>query len=175
MAHRATHLAELGIRLSKRLASTHYGVYYDQGWARQNELSGTLPTPYFALPSRTSTLSAVDLVIVNRLTSEAELIVDVEDSGAEPKKLLGAVLNVALADAIRVGGERYAMGKAWLLLGIRANAQGGAPEKVARLSRQLTDRAALPPGFRWETEIDETVSGLIVRLERRLSRVLGLE
>lgn len=138
MAGRYT--AELGRRLYARYRDTRHAVYYDHG--RPADPHVCQPTPFFARPSAATTLSYVDLAIVDEANGRVELLVEIEESGAEPKKIVGDVVNLALADGLRIQGRDYPLREIPLLLGLRTPPAGRRAAKARALCRLIAERLA---------------------------------
>jgi len=83
------HTGDLGYSLYKKYKGTTHVVYYDHRKGKGNEPNLCHPTPFFGEYSNASTLSRVDIAIVNKKTNSVELIAEIEESGAPQRKSLG--------------------------------------------------------------------------------------
>ncbi len=99
-----------------------------------------------------SELSTVDLLVADGSTGEALLIVEVEETGADPKRVLGDVYALALAERLAAGKGRdkvaYRLTPATcLLVCFPAKGKGGWPHKAAALQEGIraTFRAVPSP------------------------------
>lgn len=109
------HTGELGKRLYKNYKSTAHDVYYDH--SNGNEPNICRPTPFFGEYSNASTLSRVDIAVVNKNAGTVELIAEIEESGAPPKKVIGDVVNIMLSEQVRINGKDYGYGDITFILG----------------------------------------------------------
>ncbi len=142
------HTGGMGKRLYEKYAGTVHQVYYDHGTSPKKEPNYCRPTPFFGdKASAASTLSAVDLLVVNAESSRVELIAEIEENAHEPKKIIGDIVNLMLADQVRVKGKDYPFGNRVLVLGIQANPRGQTRAKVLRLCfnlAEMNERAGKP-------------------------------
>ncbi len=82
-------------------------------------------------------LATVDLLIADRRTHEALWVVEVEETGADPKKVLGDIFALALAERLAVGVEAFELTpRTELLVCFPAKTRGGQ----VRRARQLEGR-----------------------------------
>jgi len=131
------HTGELGKRLYKKYKSTAHDVYYDH--SNGNEPNLCRPTPFFGEYSNASTLSRVDIAVVNKKTDSVELIAEIEESGAEPKKVIGDVVNIILSEQVRIKDKDYGYGDITFILGIKANPNGEREKKIRRICEKLME------------------------------------
>ena len=115
----------------------HLQVYYDHiGEGRQR-----LWSFYGDKPHRWNLLSAVDILVGDsrKPKPKAALIIEIEEAGATPKKLLGDIFATALGDAIPTrDGERYAITPdTGLWVCFPANPEGHQRERDERLAKRI--------------------------------------
>lgn len=131
---------EMGYKLYKYYENADHAIYYDHGKDKNTEPNLCQPTPFFDTCSRTSTLSHVDIAAINKNSNLVKLIAEIEEAGAEPKKVIGDIVNIVLSDQVRIQGKDYQYdGNLILILGIKATIGGGEEEKTKRISRKLMD------------------------------------
>ncbi len=58
----------------------------------------------------------MDLAVLDRRTSSVVLIAEIEESGTDPKKIIGDAANLSLADGIRIASRDYDLGQPLILL-----------------------------------------------------------
>lgn len=94
-------------------------------------------------PHRWNLLSAVDILVGDSQKQEAALIIEIEETGATPKKLLGDIFATALGDAIPTkDGQRYAITpNTGLWVCFPANPEGHQRERDERLARRISSLA----------------------------------
>jgi len=86
---------KIGYKLYNKYTDTTHGIYYAHpGNNKENEPNLIHPTPFFDDCSKSTTLSFVDIAVVNKNTQLVELISEIEESGAEPKKVIGDIVNI---------------------------------------------------------------------------------
>jgi len=168
---------ELGYQLYKRYMDTVHMVYYDHpGNDRNDEPNCSHPTPFFNECSNATKLSYVDIAVVNRKRNSIELIAEIEESGAEPKKIIGDVVNVILSDQMRIKRKNYNYGDFPLILGVNANPKGKSEEKTKRICQKLirinekigNKKIELIPIF------DNDLGALIKKIETKINRKLSI-
>ena len=165
---------EMGYRLYKKYENTVHMIYYDHGRDKNNEPNYCQPTPFFDECSRATTLSFVDVAIVNRTTKLIELIVEIEESAAEPKKVIGDIMNIILSEQVRIKSRDYKYGDIAFILGRKTNPKGGAKEKTNRICQKLVEvnekignkKVELIPVF------DNDLGKLVTKIESEIDRKL---
>lgn len=142
---------EMGRRLYDKYAKSIHQIYYDHGKDQSKEPHFCQPTPFFDECSSATTLSHVDVVVLNQPSESTapnpgneqnqtiELAAEIEESGHEPKKIIGDVVNLLMADAVRINGKDYPFGELVLVLGIRVDENGSGKDKVEALARKLME------------------------------------
>ena len=167
---------EIGYKLYKKYVNGFHMIYYDHGKNKKNEPNYCHPTPFFDDCSRTSTLSYVDVAVVNRKTNLIELIAEIEESGAEPKKIIGDIVNIILSEQIRIKGKDYEYGDIVFILGIKANPMGGAEEKTKMVCQKLTQINEKIGDKKIEliAVFDNDLKTLIKKVEREIDRKLAI-
>lgn len=109
-------------------------VFYDHGDASKPEVCQ--PTTYMGRRyGSDATLSGVDIVITKN--DNVILAVEIEESIVHPKKVIGDVFGIALADGIRIKGKRYSIGNASIIVAIADDGKGKRVLKYSRLERHI--------------------------------------
>ena len=114
---------------------------------------------------------------LNQDTKSVELIAEIEESGQEPKKIIGDIVNLFLADQVRVKGKDYWLGDVVLVLGVRSESRGKARARVMGVREKLMDMNALLkrrnmtiiPVF--DRDLAELVSKVRDKIEFELARL----
>ena len=101
-------------------------------------------------PDRATSLSYVDLIVVKGKT--ALVICEMEESGADPKTIIGDVYNLLIADGIRHSDSEYTIEDAHIVLGFTAK-EGGRGEEKATLIRDRLLKA-FEAGYRRRLSIE---------------------
>lgn len=168
-------------RMGKRLSDDHadsiHQVFYDHGKDPKTEPYLCKPTPFFSECSRASTLSCVDIAVVNQDAKSVELIAEIEESGHEPKKIIGDIVNLFLADRIRVKKKDYWLGDVVFVLGLKIQARGKARAKAKKIRKKLMDMNALHKRrsiaiiLVFDQDLDELVSKVRDRIKLELARL----
>ncbi|RLI81076.1 hypothetical protein DRP07_08060, partial [Archaeoglobales archaeon] len=97
MAGRYTRI--LGERLKERLEKEGYDVFYDHGDQKHRIVA------YFKDYSRKYFLSFVDIAIVKG--EEVKVLCEIEETSSNPKKILGDLVSILLAEKLRYAGLEY--------------------------------------------------------------------
>jgi len=169
------HTGDLGYRLYKKYLDTAHTVYYAHSGNEGNESNLCHPTPFFDECSKASTLSRVDIAVFNKSAKSVELIAEIEESGAPPKKVIGNVVNIILSEQIRINGKDYGYRDTALILGIKANPDGRSKEKTEMICKKLAEinekignkKMEIIPIF------DSDISALTKKVENEIDRRLA--
>jgi hypothetical protein len=105
-------------------------VFYDHG--DKSEPNVCQPTPYFEKYCAATTLANIDLVIISQNNKEI-MLCEIEEEGANPKKIIGDVVALFLAEGIRIKNEDYRLDdfdQIHLILGIVIKRRGKAEDKA---------------------------------------------
>jgi hypothetical protein len=93
-------------------------VFYDHGKMRRPKA-----VPHLGgKPGRASSLSHVDIAIAKG--SEMIILCEIEEEAADPKKIIGDICNILLADSISVrGGRSFHFSKGFMILGLKTRSE----------------------------------------------------
>lgn len=136
------HTANLGRRLRGRIeksSNKDLRVFYDHG--RKGESNRVVP--YYDSYDTSTTLAFVDIAIVNTRTAEVLILCEVEEEGANPKKIIGDCMNVFLADSVCIGRRRFDPSGAFLIVGVVAEEKGNASMKAKKLETRIQASSVL--------------------------------
>jgi hypothetical protein len=157
--------AKMGETLEKWLDGQNHPnlkVYYDHGQKRLSKV-----VPFFGDYSRATTLAFVDCAVVDTARGRALVLCEIEEKGAAPKKVIGDVCNLLLAESLCIGGEKYSFDDALIVIGIRVQ-DGGQSEAKAkaicrRIKRMVTPKRLrdLRIRVRAETNCDDLVETVL--------------
>jgi hypothetical protein len=146
------------------------GVFYDHGDPSKPEVCQ--PTTYMGRRyGCDATLSGVDIVVAKG--KNVILAIEIEESIVNPKKVIGDVFGIAIADRIRVKGEPYSIKNATIIIAIADDGKGKQSAKYIRLERHL-DRylKAIPSKTLKKVRI---ITCPTPDLVRRIERLIRLE
>lgn len=106
---------KFGEELVKILDEREFKVFYDHGNSQDKHVCE--PRLYF----RNSFLAVADIVILNH-DNKVKVICEIEEKGATPKKIIGDIVDIFLADRIRIKyiGDCY-FDNPYFILGIIKN------------------------------------------------------
>lgn len=127
--------AEMGERLEAWLKDQDQPdvkVYYDHGTGRMSKV-----VPYFGSYSRASTLAFVDCAVVDASRRQTLVLCEIEEQGASPKKVIGDIGNLLMAEWLCIGGQRYSFHSAHVILGICVKDGGQSEAKAKAICRRL--------------------------------------
>ncbi len=167
--------AELGRRLTERVKSSGneaLGVYFDHGVAGESKRV----VPYFDAYSLSTTLAFVDIAVVNEHSKSVIVLCEVEEEGANPKRVIGDCFNIFISDSICIGGIRYDISNARLLLGVRIPDRGESQNKIRKILTRIqeTVRKEHVKGITIEPLCESDYRMLVDRLERHLCDLVGI-
>jgi hypothetical protein len=127
----------MGFNLYKNYRNTDYKIYYHHGKDKEKEPNFCEPTPFFDKCSNASKLSYVDIAVING-SDRAILVCEIEEGGAEPKKIIGDIINIVLSDQIRIQGRDYYYDdNIVFILGTNVNPIGAGEEKTQNICQKL--------------------------------------
>lgn len=124
---------KLGEKLIQRLGS-NYCIYYAHG-RKTDDGHVCHPMPVFGNCSNASTLSYVDIVIIEHENKKVKILCEIEESRASPKKIIGDIVNILISDSIHIQEEDYEYDKLQLILGLKVT-EGGKSEQKAHFLKQ---------------------------------------
>ena len=130
------HTIDLGKRLTQKLKNTKYAVYQAHG-NRTEENNVRRPTPFFGAYSTASTLSFIDVVVVNTENKKVLILCEIEESGASPKKVIGDIINIMISEKLRIKDDDYEYDRPILILGVKVREGGKSERKVKDLIPRL--------------------------------------
>jgi hypothetical protein len=167
---------EMGYRLYKKYENTPHMVFCAHGKDKEKEPYYCHPTPFFGKYSRATTLSFVDIIVINRNNNQIELIAEIEENAAEPKKVIGDIVNIILSEKVRIREKDYKYGDMVFILGVKSNPKGSTKEKTKLLCKKLAEvnekignkRMDLIPLF------DDDLEKLNIHVESEIDRNLTL-
>jgi len=87
--------------------------------------------------SNASTLSYVDIVIIERENKKVKILCEIEESRASPKKIIGDIVNILISDSIHIQEEDYEYDKLQLILGLKVTEGGKSEQKTHSLKQKL--------------------------------------
>ena len=130
---------EMGFDLYEKYRNTNYEVYYDNhGEEHIKGPNSCNPTPFFDECSNASTLSYVDIAVIDKRSDRAIFVCEIEEGGAEPKKIIGDIMNIVLSDQIRIKGRDYCYEDNFVfILGLKVNPNGDRTEKAETIRKKL--------------------------------------
>ena len=125
--------AIIGHQLVERYNDSKFIVYYDHGDKKMDKANVCEPTPYNKIKSDENTLSNIDIAIVEKKENKLRILIEIEESQAEPKKIIGDMMNIILADHILIKKIPYNLiVEPHFILGVIVNNKEGASEKKIR-------------------------------------------
>jgi hypothetical protein len=166
---------KLGYELYNKYNTTSYNIFYaHEGNNKKNEPNLCKPTPFFDQCSRDTTLSYVDIAIFNEKENVVKLIAEIEESGAEPKKIIGDIVNVSISDQISIKSEKYNYSENLVfILGVIVNAKGSGEEKARKLQQKLTHiNQLLGKKIELIFVIESDLDSLITRIKAKIEQIL---
>jgi len=166
---------KLGYSLYKKYLDSAHTVYYAHSGKENDEPNLCHPTPFFGECSNASTLSWVDIAVVNKKTDSVELIAEIEESGAEPKKVIGDVVNIILSERIKIKDDEYGYRDTALILGIKVNPDGHSKEKTESICKKLAEINEKAGNKKMEIIpiFDSDIEALTRKVEREIERGLA--
>ena len=140
--------AQVSRALSDELARSFYQVLFDHGDPAIDppDQLGQIASWFGLKYTADSRLALLDLAVVDRDTDDALLLVEIEESAASPKVILGDVMGTLLGDRVTFQGQRELNVGAWshLIVLVRGETDPRTAlirhvtEQVQRLKPRLT-------------------------------------
>jgi len=93
--------------------------------------------------SSATTLSHVDIAVIDlKRPQRAFLVCEIEEEKADPKKIIGDLFNIYMADYLSVRrqmrGEKFSLNNATVILGIRSSENSPPGKKAKNIVRKLS-------------------------------------
>lgn len=152
--------AEFGEELTKELEShSNFQVYYDHG--DRLKLNVGQITPYFRDKSYndSTTLSNVDILITRETNNieKAIILIEIEETDSEPKKILGDIFNLFFAGSVRFRLNRgfhkdFPLDQTNLIVGTVVGSDKKS-EKIDNISNAIIDLKKLIKGSVFDISI----------------------
>lgn len=167
---------EMGYRLYKKYENSAHMIFCAHGTDKNKEPYYCHPTPFFGKYSRETTLSFVDLIVVNKNNNLIELIAEIEENASEPKKLIGDIMSVILSEQVRIKDKDYKYGYLTFILGRKTNPKGDAKEKTGKICRKLAEVNEKTGNKKMEIMplFDNDLKKLITQVESEIDRKLAI-
>ena len=175
------HTTILAKRLMQKLESqSRYAVYYDPHEHGTGEKNECHPTPFFGDYSGTSTLSHVDIVIVDSKNKKVRILCEIEESGTSPKGVIGDIVNIMLSEKLRIRDSNkpynYEYDKPLLILGIHPNTkknEKNKKKKVENIKKKVEE--GLVPRLRniIEEPYWNLLGGITILCEEDINKLIG--
>lgn len=169
---RGEYTRRLGESLTKMLEKENYlklQVFYDHG---KNEPNVCRPTLYFGEKcSRDTTLSFVDIAVVE--SGKVKVLCEIEEKGASPKKIIGNIVSVLLAEKININNVN--LGEPRIVLGIKVKAKGKSAEKIQELKKKIQN--AVKPEFLCKVKqipiiVNNNIEEVIDNVRKEVTRLM---
>lgn len=164
---------ELGLKLYHKYKDSNYEVFYDHG--KKGDPNHCKPSAYFGEYSNSTKLSEVDIVIVDNATQSVKLLIEVEESGSSPKKTIGIITNLLIAERIRIMKDDYPLDDVSLLFAVGIKTDKGGKAKqidlICERLRRINDECGLK-NLNLTTIIDTNLERLNERVESTVEELL---
>lgn len=113
----------------------HIKVFYDHGC--NDDPNCCRPTTYFDDYSTATTLAQIDLAIVDVTSGNVSVICEIEEEGASPKKILGDIFSILLAENVMIKRKKYQLNNFHYILGVRVPGKGLSSEKIKKIEKKF--------------------------------------
>ena len=169
--HQGYNTEQLGFKLAQEYNGTNYAVFYSHG-NREKHDSPSLchPEPFFDKFSMFTSLSIVDIVILNTGTRRVELIVEIEESQPVPKTIIGDVMNITLSDRIHIKGTDYYYSSPLLFLFAAEVKRDQKTERILKeldaINKKLGKNIELLPPI-LSSNVSDVIEGVEKEIKRR--------
>jgi len=138
---------ELGKRLRMEIEARTGGrlrVHFDHAGSESEKTVAHLGER----SSRSNALSYIDIAVVEEGSDGAAckglprvlLLCEIEEEGARPKKIIGNICNILLADGVQISRRHYALEKTWLVIGVRTKKRGKSEDKTKEIIARVQGR-----------------------------------
>jgi|GEM_PF-6352403 len=109
-------------------------VFYDHGG--KSDPAVCEPTPLMGREyGRDAKLAAVDIAVLRK--GNVSVVVEVEESKAEPKRVLGDIFSVVLSSGMQIQGKRYGVKGVTVVIAILLSGDGQKQRQFSRLEKLL--------------------------------------
>jgi hypothetical protein len=138
----------IGSELSKsdELAKLGYSVIFDHG--KEGDKKADVTTAWIGNGAeKDNRLSKIDIAIFEKHVDKPVLLIEIEESGDSPKKIIGAVMATLLADGISSTIQPNLQIGAWTTLVVLGKGEGENHEKRIRSIEDRIRQLASSEGF----------------------------
>jgi len=147
--------ADLGDLLSRSndLEKLNYFAVYDHGKGGEDSVGVTYAYlgDHAKMDNR---LSEIDIAIIEKKSNKAILLIEIEESGDNPKKIIGAAMATLLADGLSLkSGQKLAIGSPTTLM-VLAKGEGDEHKKRIQTIETRMKQLISIEGFNKEMKIE---------------------
>jgi hypothetical protein len=115
-------------------------------------------------------------VIVNKETEYVDVLIEIEETTSEPKKIIGDIGNIILSEKIHIKGNEYHYGNIVLILGLMVNKKGKGVEKATLICDKLLkiNETVGNKEMKIIPILDDKLEKLMNKIEKDISERLSL-
>ncbi|MFC1896015.1 hypothetical protein ACFL0Q_05080, partial [Thermodesulfobacteriota bacterium] len=160
--------------LAESLPKPEYSVLFDHGDSSRSDVCQ--PTSYMGRRyGADATLSGIDIAVVHR--GKLIILVEIEESAARPKTILGDIFGVAVADRVRIQNRAYPIDGVTMIVSLTVEEKGKRAVKYLRLERQVSKYLAEHDGASGNPRVGKVrvITSNAEDLVRRTERLVRLE
>lgn len=129
---------KLGKKLTKYVKKSHstVQVFYDHGTSKKKNVGRIMPYLRQAEYNRLSTLSGIDIMITRK--NRVVILIEIEERGASPKKIIGDILNIFFAKNVRFKGNiDYDIKNTTVLICSKVKTGGLSAKKTEEIRKRI--------------------------------------
>lgn len=164
--------ARLGRMLERRIADLRHSlrVVYDHAEETEHRIVSFVGQS----SSRETSLSHVDIAIISEESDRAILLCEIEEKESEPKRIIGNLGAILLADYVSIAGKKYRIEGTQFVLGLKTHPRGMGKEKAETIQRLMTSRlkGEAPERIKIKVVCDEDRDGLLETVSTEIIRLL---
>ena len=131
---------------SNDLATLGYSVVYDHGKGGEKDV-GVTSAWLGNKAEMDNRLSEIDIAIIERNTNKVILFIEIEESGDNPKKIIGDAMATLLADGISSTSKPNLQIGPWTTLVVLGEGGRGEPRKENPVDRGQNKRIGVQRGL----------------------------
>ncbi len=176
---------EFGLWLSQQLESeSQISVFYDHGDRQEDSNVVAIKGFYGEQASNKNRLADIDVMVVNCETKEAILLIEIEESTMEPKKLLGDILAILMCNrfAVKIENEQKYFDvspQTRLIVAGIVSSKGAGQDKIKQTIIPRLEQFYLPNDSiqmdKIELVYEDDISQIVIKLKRKIQSIFPIQ
>ncbi len=158
-------------------------IYWDPHKSDGTEKSGKCrPTAYYGTKCKENRVSYIDIIITK--DNEVSIICEIEESGADPKKIAGDIVSLLIAEDVSVRknqhdmkGKQLKLNDYFFILGVNASEDIADSDRLDEIGTRILQiiQPIIRDGRKFDFIIADNCDELMDKVEKRIDKILKLK